>query len=239
MKGTMRSLILVLAGLVLAMTGAKVASATPMTFEITSYNTQGVAGNYNGNPATEYGGALTVTLNGDTLTNVYCVAPFTQIYANTWYNQTTVNTAGTIIGEPNNPITNAGEITWLMVNEAASATTLDQQSALQGAIWHLEGLPPPTGWTVDVATNATYYSDYENYLGLASASGHTDPVNDLLWINPSQYGTDHEQGFVSVIPTNASEYGLAAVPEPSSLTLFGLGAVALLRKMRKRRGNVE
>jgi hypothetical protein len=173
------------------------------------------------------GGALTVTLNGATLTNVYCVDPFTEIYANTWYNQTTANYTGTIITEPLISNITEEQIAWLMETYATSAASnVDQQSALQAAIWSLEGL--------SVASNPLYSDLMNNYLG--SIGTNTYPVSDLLWINPSQNGPDHEQGFAALISSNPSVPDLATVPEPSSLTLFGLGAVALLRKRRR---NVE
>jgi len=152
---------------------------------------------------------------------VYCVDLDADIYINSGPYPTTVTKNGAVYGTA---VNNAGEVTWLLDHYAATATSADQTTALQSAIWKtiygsqftLNG--PASG------TDSGVMTDYTNYL----AGVGTDPVSNVQWLSPYNDAKETEplQGLVT------------AVPEPGNVALLvsigmtGLGFVA--RRRRKK-----
>jgi hypothetical protein len=174
------------------------------------------------------GGDAMGVLNGQTLLGAYCVDLFSPVYVPSSYPLTTVSADGTIYG---NAVNNAGQVSWLMKTYAPSATTIDDQNALQASIWRtLYG----SGFEVDGADNAKTGNSAAMVAGyqsmIASLGSNTAPISDVLWMSPGTASGPPApytvyQGLVGLAPSSA--------PEPGSLLLFGLGATAFATRRRK------
>lgn len=161
------------------------------------------------------GGPFLGSLNGTTLSSVYCVDIPRSIGITGNY-AATVATDGTIHGSS---VPNAGAIAWLIVNLGPTSTTPDQLNALQAAIWRTEY---GTAYQLDGADNglsgnkATVITDYQ--ADLTALGSHALPAGSLLWLSPFNSNGSEAQGLEAIAP----------VPEPSALALAGIGCVLAL-----------
>jgi hypothetical protein len=141
-------------------------------------------------------------------------------------------------------LANAGNIAWLMTNYAASATTIDQQLALQAAIWHevygtnfqLAVNPVSNSAGTPTSDDNTVNSLYASYISLAYT--HTAPVGSVLWINPNQ----RWDGSQWVSGAYQAQVGLVN-PVPGTLTMSSIflgmiGIVQAGRALKKKQSAV-
>lgn len=199
-------LVACLVGLSSTEAGTLVLGGTDGTFvNVTAFgnNLTGAGGNFQPN-----------TLDGVTLPYLYCVSVTTDISVPGTYTSV-VTTDGTIFGTP---LTNAGEVAWLLTNLAPSATTGDAESGLQSAIWSVlygSNYNLGTGNPADVYTYAA--------ADLAALGTNTAPLSDLIWLsNYDSYG-NHVQPFIAL----NSDPDPGPIPEPSSIVLGLIGALGI------------
>ncbi len=169
---------------------------------------------------TDGGGSVDPSyLNGKQLTYIYCVEPWTVVYAPGTYNDTVVTTNGTIHGLP---LGSAGQIAWLLEHYGTGGQG-EQAYALQAAIWHLVD---PT-LTIDPSRSTSNEVYLYNYY-LTSLGGNTGNVNHFLWLSPGISGNSTiYQGLV----TPGSK---TPIPAAGWLLVSGLaGLLGLRRKFAK------
>ena len=118
-------------------------------------------------------------------------------------------------------VPNAGAISWLLNNIGPTATTADEQDALQAAIWRteygddfqLDGVDNPNHEPAENSTIAPIYQ-----ADLAAAGDNTAPVGDVFWIttgpNPD---TTEGQGLVAVPLASDTTTTVTSTPNPSYL----------------------
>jgi len=173
------------------------------------------------------------TLNGTTLPYVYCLGLTTSVLVPATYDQTYVNTTtgkvyGNQFGPPSalNQVTNAGEVAWLASHYAASATTQDQQVALQAAIWHVIAAGGGYGDLGDVSLDpdSSAYGLYTTYL--TALGNNTADTTNFLWMSPGANGT-HYQGLITDEGSVVEEGG-DSLPVPPAIWLSGSSLTVLI-----------
>jgi GH24 family phage-related lysozyme (muramidase) len=140
------------------------------------------------------------TLGGQTLAGTYCVS--TDLTTNTpvSFSHAALTRNGAVY---QTPVPNAGRIAWLVQNIGPTATTPDEQAALQAAIWHVEygDLFQLDGFdnSYSKGDNATIGPIYQS--DLFASNGQSDPPYDVDWATPgANPDTTPSQGFVC-LPT--------------------------------------
>jgi hypothetical protein len=181
---------------------------TPSVLALPNTDVPSFTATFNGQSGPFAGGDFKGTLDGTSLRASYCVDIQDSIYlAN--YNNASANHNGTIYGAS---IPNAGAISWLITNLGPSATTPDQQSALQAAIWRTEygnnfqfnGVDNNGGRLDENFVIAPMYQ-----ADLAALGNNAAPIGAATWISPgTNANSTRAQGLVAVE---------AAVPPPSWL----------------------
>jgi hypothetical protein len=123
----------------------------------------------------------------------YCVNIYTNLFPGMTYTNATVTSDGTTYA---NVVPNAGAISWLVTNIGPTATTPEQQDALQAAIWRTEYgdgfqlVGVDDGGTAS-GFNATIAPIYK--ADLAALGNNTAPVSAVTWISPGR-NPDGTQG---------------------------------------------
>jgi hypothetical protein len=198
----------------------------------TGYQNGGLSISLHGGPVhNEAGGSIGIydhpTYDGLELPFLYCVEIETNINVPGTYD-TNVTRNGVVHG---GLINNAGQIAWLIDNIAPLATSHDDQLGLQAAIWQqVYG----SDFVVDQSqTSAGIFSAYT--ADLTALGSNTAAVDHVAWLSPynGQGQISAAQGMVTAgwpLPP-----GPSTVPEPSTLGLFGLGALGLAIKAIRRR----
>jgi len=155
-------------------------------------------------------------LDGKLLAYLYCVEPYTLVYASSDYNNTMVTTDGKIHGAP---IQAAGQIAWLLSHYGTGGQG-EQAYALQAAIWHL--VEPKL--TIDPGRSTLNEVNlYTNYL--TALGDETGNVNNFIWLSPGVSGSNTiYQGLVG--PGSHT-------PIPAAVWLFGSGLIGLVGLRRK------
>ncbi len=146
-------------------------------------------------PSTLGGGNFLGTLNATPLSATYCLNTNLGIGVPATFSAATVTHDATVWGQT---VPHAGAISWLLTNIGPTATTPEQQDALQAAIWHVEygtTLTQSGGFQLDGADNtrgafieggynaAKLVSDYKADLALLGSK--TSPISNVLWITPN------------------------------------------------------
>jgi hypothetical protein len=197
---------------------ALVVDATASTMQIGS-NFNYVNSNFEGSDGINLGaGSITPTyIDGNLLPYLYCVQIEVDINVPGTYSVAITNN-GEIFGTP---INNAGEVAYLLNTYAPTATTVDQQGALQAAIWKTI-----YGSNYDITSNnpADMLTDYNTYM----TNVGTDPVSTVEWISPSNGDGSHAQGLIT-----------SAVPEPSAIFLAAVAGVIGVARSRIRPKNTS
>jgi hypothetical protein len=166
------------------------------------------------------GGSVTpAILNGQPLSFMYCVQFTVDVYVPGTYN-TDVTRDGKINGTM---LTNAAEVSWLVTNLAPTATTADQQSGLQAAIWYEVAGGGLGGFRIGNNTgqiNADFLADLA-LLGITTpntsdgSSATVAPISNLLYLTPFNADGSPAQGQVTL------------VPEPSTTVMAGTAVVVV------------
>jgi hypothetical protein len=189
-------------------------------------------------PSTIAGGNFLGTLSATPLSATYCLNIDLGIGVPASFSGATVTHDATVWGQT---VPNAGAISWLVTNIGPSATTPEQQDALQAAIWHAEYgtvLTESGGFQLDGADNsrtpfieggrnaATMVSDYKAYI--AALGSKTAPVSNVFWITPNpdsgyppSRGNGSAQGLVALASSPAEMTKTTVTP---SLTTAPFGA---------------
>jgi hypothetical protein len=145
------------------------------------------------------GGNFLGTLNGSALKATYCVEIDLYIEPGTTYSNAAVTNNGTVYSAA---VPNAGAVSWLIQNIGPTATTPEEQDALQAAIWRaeygsefqLDGVDNDNGAP---SFNSTIGPIYQN--DLAALGNHTAPVANVDWISPGPNpDTTEGQGLVAL-----------------------------------------
>jgi hypothetical protein len=154
------------------------------------------------------GGNFLGTLNGTTkLTASYCVNINQTIFTSTSYKNATVTTDGTTYGAA---APHAGAIAWLMTHVAPTATTTDQQDALQAAIWRTEY---GNGFQLDGVDNSNFAPMINSDIApiykadLTALGKNTAAVSSVDWISPGAN------------PDKSDAQALVAILTPTKTTL--------------------
>lgn len=174
---------------------------------------------------TEGGGSVDPSfLNGTQLAYLYCVDPWTVVYASTTYNNTVVTTNGTISGAPVNA---AGQIAWLL-SQYGTGGQGESAYALQAAIWHLVDPSLAIDASRSTANEVSLYNSY-----LTSLGSHTGDVSSFIWLSPGISGSSTKyQGLVG--NGTAPQVGEGSpTPIPAAVWLFGSGLIGLIGLRRK------
>ncbi len=188
-------------------------------------------------PSTLGGGNFLGTLNATPLSATYCLDTNLGLGVPATFSAATVTHDATVWGQT---VPNAGKISWLLTNIGPTATTPEQQDALQAAIWNVEygtTLTQSGGFQLDGADNnnspfieggysaAKLVSDYK--ADLAALGNKTAPISDVLWITPNpdtgyppSPGNGSAQGLVALA---ASPADMTKTTETSSLTPAAFG----------------
>jgi len=190
-----------------------------------------------------YGGGGPIgpsTLNGQSLSYVYCIDIPDEVGVGATYTQNTVTLNGTAVyghaaqgntwanGTNLVSVPNAGAVAFLLANYAAGATTTLQQDGLQAAIWteiYGAGGTPTTGFYID-PTSATgiQMATYLTGVGTAAVSG-------FVWLSPN--GVCNQPIDQALVGNNPNSQSI--VPEPSTFAIAGLGALGFMAYGWKRR----
>jgi len=168
------------------------------------------------------------TLDGLKLSFAYCIDLFHHVSRNKAY---TADASFDGVISDRGEINNAGKVAWLMTNQASTATTLNQQSGLQAAIW--KQIYENKFELLDTGAIKTAYDGYMAVLG-----NNTARVNSVVWIDPhsgkidsnNPLGKTSNQDIVAVFEDSNNKYSgkMMATPIPSALWLFGSAMVGLV-----------
>jgi hypothetical protein len=164
------------------------------------------------------------TLNGAALPWVYCTDIRNDITVPGTYDSTTVSTNGSQTGQPGGTVHNSDQVAWLLLNNAnAALTNTTLEANLQAAIWYEEYGTSNITLTFTVGSYAGAQALIAAIPG--SVSGYTSQV---LWLSPDSSGANG-------LPPGIYQGLVTAVPEPSSLAVAGLGGLAMLMFLRRRK----
>jgi len=161
------------------------------------------------------GGNFMGTLDGTPLASTYCVALDLVSAPPVNYDYASIAGDGTIY---RTDVPNAGAISWLLRNIGPTATSSDQQAALQAAIWRTEY---GDGFQLDGVDNGNYAPDNSSIApiyqaDLFAASDNTAPVGDEYWIatGPNPDATEG-QGLVALPVASATNTTVTSSANPS------------------------
>jgi hypothetical protein len=181
------------------------------TFQVTTPDGHSVQGTHKPVVGGNFlGTLLNFGTNGNTqLKASYCVRIDQTIYVPMTYNQATVASDGTVYGTS---VPNAGAVSWLLTHFGATATTPEQQDALQAAIWRTEY---GKGFEFDGVDNNSALSGINATIApiykaeLAALGNNTAPVSSVFWIEPgANPDSSPGQGLVaSNLPLNPVTLG--------------------------------
>ncbi len=162
------------------------------------------------------------TLDNAPLPFVYCVDLSRNININNGPYTTNINMngPGQIFGVA---VPNAGKVTYLLDHYGLTATTADQTTALQAAIWKTMYGSQFTLNGPGAGTDSGVLTAYNTYL----TNVGSDPVSNLKWLSPFNSDGSSAQGLVT---SNVPEPGSVAFLTAGGLTGFGL---LLRRRARK------
>jgi hypothetical protein len=191
-------------------------------------------------PSTIGGGNFLGKLGATPLSATYCVNIDLGLGVPATFNAATVTHDATVWGQT---VPHAGAISWLLTNIGPTATTPEQQDALQAAIWNKEYGTTLTqfgqsgGFQLDGADNnktpfieggrnaATLVSDYK--ADLAALGSKTAPLSNVFWITPNpdtgyppSRGNGSAQGLVALAAGTAD---MTKTTVTSSLTPAAFG----------------
>jgi hypothetical protein len=131
------------------------------------------------------GGNFLGMLNGNVpLTASYCVDINQTLFPNNTYANATVTSDGTAYGAA---VPHADAISWLVTHLGPTATTPEQQDALQAAIWRTEY---GDGFQLDNVDNDNGAPSINSTIApiykadLAALGTNTAPVSAVTWISP-------------------------------------------------------
>jgi hypothetical protein len=150
------------------------------------------------------------TLDGLKLSFAYCIDLFHPVSLNGNYTAD-VSFTGTFADR--GAIRNAGQIAWLLNNQASTATDLDKQAALQAVIWK-----QVYGNQFELLSTGTIKTAYDNYIALLG--NNVAPVNSVVWIDP--YSGNNRA------VNNQDIVAMMVTPIPASIWLFGSAIVGLI-----------
>jgi len=198
-----------------------------------------------------FGGIGQASLDGKSLSYVYCIDLFDDIRLNTSYSAT-VTTNGTVaqttahaLGNANSNglINNAAAIAWLVDTQASLAINGNLQSGLQAAIWTElygpMGGSGPNSWNILGIALPIYQAMTADlaYLALATDFINTHStalVNSVYWIDPVNGSTQYQQqvganavnlSLLAINQLSTLRLGTGAIPEPEAILMIAFGII--------------
>jgi hypothetical protein len=209
---------MLLAGLTLsAVIAAPKAQAD--TLQLGSHFTTPIYVTLNGIAETAGGGSIGPSyLNGYLLPYVYCVQLDVSIGVPNTYNATVTHDGTVYYSTGNAVVNNAAQIAWLLDTYAGSATTSDQQGALQASIWtEIYG----NKFTLTSANTTGMINDYN----IDMKNVGTASLSNFSWLSPYDSNGIHYQDLVTTTPEPGN------LPMLVGMTITGVGF--LIRRRRR------
>ena len=198
-----------------------------------------------------FGGIGQASLDGKSLSYVYCIDLFDDIRLNTSYsatvttNGTVAQTTAHVLGNANSNglINNAAAIAWLVDTQASLAINGNLQSGLQAAIWTElygpMGGSGPNSWNILGIALPIYQAMTADlaYLALATDFINTHStalVNSVYWIDPVNGSTQYQQqvganavnlSLLAINQLSTLRLGAGAIPEPEAILMIAFGII--------------
>jgi hypothetical protein len=223
---------------------------TAVDFTYTNGSNQTVSASESG------GGNIGATLNGQTVSYLYCTQFNVVVYVPDDYNKTPVNSIGQVhngnlVDANGNRLSNtasaivAQNVAWLISNLASSATDANQQAGLQALIW--QQLTPGFVLTSTNSELVTAYNNDVAALNGASPTALSNAVSKVLYITPS-YTSGVSDDYQALLGYNPGMGGMIqfggqapqATPEPATyaMAISALIPLGLVVWRRRRLGAV-